>query len=242
MDSNDSETADANSARQSLALRRELRRKKILEASKARLDKLNSRSTSAFQNENLGNTWSFMYIQMCTYIVHMPMLWFVSNSPSINVYDFLIADGEPSNTQYSDPEVEPDIPIRRSFLPEQPAPRRTTSRNAFLKSRVHIILAACFGFLLALYTNTSVFIPVLLFVIAELAFLQNYKEDHLPASMGPLLLMFINPNITSKIKQFSSIFFILQSLLGDLAITVCVVCSGSMLLLNFRPEYATIVK
>ncbi|EDX04500.1 uncharacterized protein LOC6731780 [Drosophila simulans] len=204
MESNDLGTTDANSAQQSLALRRELRRKKILESSKARLDKLNSRSTSAFQNENL--------------------------------------DGEPSYTQYSDPEVEPDIPIRRSFLPEQPAPRRTTSRNAFLKSRVHIILAACFGFLLALYTNSSVFIPVLLFVIAELAFLQNFKEDHLPASMGPLLLMFINPNITSKIKQFSSIFFILQSLLGDLAITVCVVCSGSMLLLNFRPDYATIVK
>ncbi|EDW88789.1 uncharacterized protein LOC6528010 [Drosophila yakuba] len=204
MDSNETETTDGKSTQQSLALRRELRRKKILEASKARLDKLNGRASAAFQNENL--------------------------------------DGEPSNTQYSDPEVEPDIPIRRSFLPEQPPPPKITTRNAWLKSRVHIMLAAGFGFLLALYTNSSVFIPVLLFVIAELAFLQYYKEDHLPASMGPLLLMFINPNITSKIKQFSSIFFILQSLLGDLAITVCVVCSGSMLLLNLNTDYATIVK
>ncbi|EDV58504.1 uncharacterized protein LOC6542031 [Drosophila erecta] len=204
MDSNESGTTDRSSTQQSLALRRELRRKKILEASKARLDKLNGIASSAFQNENL--------------------------------------DGEPTNTQYSDPEVEPDIAIRRSFLPEQPAPPKITTRNAWLKSRIHIILAACFGFLLGLYTNSSVFIPVLIFVIAELAFLQYYKEDHLPASVGPMLLMLFNPNITSKIKQFSRIFFILQSLLCDLAITVCVVCSGSMLLLNFSSDFATIVK
>jgi len=47
--------ADENSAQQSIALRRELRRKKILEASKSRLDKLNGRA-SAIQKENIGNT------------------------------------------------------------------------------------------------------------------------------------------------------------------------------------------
>jgi len=47
--------ADENSAQQSIALRRELRRKKILEASKSRLDKLNGRA-SAIQKEHIGNT------------------------------------------------------------------------------------------------------------------------------------------------------------------------------------------
>nr|XP_036668797.1 uncharacterized protein LOC108017979 isoform X2 [Drosophila suzukii] len=148
----------------------------------------------------------------------------------------------PTNTQYSDPEVEPDVPIKRSFLPEQSAPPKVSAPNVLLKSRAHIILAACVGFVLALYTNSSVFFPVLLFVILELAFLQYHKRDHLPPSVGPMLLMFINPNITSKIKQFSSIFFILQSLLGDLAITVCVVCSGSLLLLNINSDFVTVLK
>jgi len=66
--------ADENSAQQSIALRRELRRKKILEASKSRLDKLNGRA-SAIQKENIGNTSYFMHI-VCTlyllsYITHM---------------------------------------------------------------------------------------------------------------------------------------------------------------------------
>ncbi|XP_017003989.2 uncharacterized protein l(2)SH0834 [Drosophila takahashii] len=203
MDNNDSKATDEISAQQSIALRRELRRKKILEASKSRLDKLNGR-VSALQNENI--------------------------------------DDGPTNTQYSDPEVEPDIPVKRSFLPEQPATPVVSAPNILLKSRVHIILAAVVGFILALYTNSSVFFPVLLFVILELAFLQYHKRDCLPPSVGPMLLMFINPNITNKIKQFSSIFLILQSLLGDLAITVCVVCSGSVLLLNFNSDFVTVLK
>ncbi|KAI8042528.1 uncharacterized protein LOC128261384 [Drosophila gunungcola] len=200
---NDSVATDENPAQQSIALRRELRRKKILEASKSRLDKLNGRATT-LHNENL--------------------------------------DEGPANPQYSDPEVEPDVPINRPFLPEHPVSQKTSAPNAFVKSRVHIVLAACVGFLLALYTNSSVFLPVLLFVILELAFLQYHKRDNLPASVGPMLLMFINPSITNKIKQFSSIFLILQSLLGDLAITVCVVCSGSMLLLNLNTDIVTVVK
>ncbi|XP_016963240.1 uncharacterized protein LOC108033428 [Drosophila biarmipes] len=202
MDNNDTVTTE-NSAQQSIALRRELRRKKILEASKSRLDKLNGRA-SAIQKEN-----------------------FVD---------------EPTNIQYSDPEVEPDIPIKRSFFADQPAPQPVSAPSVLLKSRVHIILAACVGFVLALYTNSSVFFPVLLFVILELGFLQYYKRENLPPSMGPMLLMFINPNITNKIKQFSSVFLILQSLLGDLAITVCVVCSGSLLLLNFNSDFVTVLK
>ncbi|XP_017075099.1 uncharacterized protein LOC108110529 [Drosophila eugracilis] len=203
MDNTDSIKLEENVAQQSIALRRELRRKKILEASKSRLDKLNGR-TSALQKDSL--------------------------------------DDGATNTQYSDPEVEPDIPLKRSFFPEQPAPTKTSTPNVLLKIRVHIILAACVGFLLALYTNSSVFMPVLLFVIVELAFLQYHKRDYLPPSVAPMLLLFINPNITNKINQFSSIFLILQSLLGDLAITVCVVCSGSILLLNFNTEIVTIVK
>ncbi|XP_016991329.2 uncharacterized protein LOC108053237 [Drosophila rhopaloa] len=199
----DSITTDENSAQQSIALRRELRRKKILEASKSRLDKLNGRAAT-LQNEHL--------------------------------------DHGPANPQYSDPEVEPDVPRNRQFFQEQPAPQTYSAPSAFVKSRVHIILAACVGFLLALYTNSSVFLPVLLFVILELAFLQYHKRDNLPPSVGPMLLMFMNPSITNKIKQFSSIFLILQSLLSDLAITVCIVCSGSMLLLNLSTDFVTVVK
>ncbi|XP_017042729.1 uncharacterized protein LOC108089124 [Drosophila ficusphila] len=203
MDNTDSTTIEKNPAQDPIALRRELRRKKILEASKSRLDKLNGR-TSALQSEN--------------------------------------HDDEPINPQYSDPEVEPDIPIINPFFAEQPANLKNNPPNAFVKSRIHIILAAGIGFLLSLYTNSSVFLPVLLLVILELAFLQYHKRDNLPPSVGPMLLMFMNPNITNKIKQFSSIFLILQSLLGDLAITVCVVCSGNILLLNFNTDFVTVVK
>ncbi|KAH8249743.1 hypothetical protein KR032_011949 [Drosophila birchii] len=201
MDNND-ETA----AKQSIALRRELRRKKILEASKSRLDKLNGRAT-ALEKETLGHTGA-------------------------------------NTAQYSDPEVEPDIPIPRPFLPEQTVPLTKPTApvaNALLKTRVHIILAACVGFLLAVYANSSVFVPVLLFILVELVFLQYRSGDNLPPSMAPMLLLFVHPNISSKIKQFSKLFAILQSLLGDLAITVCVVCSGS-LLLNLSKDIVTEVE
>ncbi|KAH8257668.1 hypothetical protein KR038_001131 [Drosophila bunnanda] len=191
------DNAEEASAKQSIALRRELRRKKILEASKSRLDKLNGRTT-ALENEPVGNT-----------------------------------DESANATQYSDPEVEPDIPIPRSFLPEQAVPVSKPTApvaNALLKTRVHIILAACVGFLLALYANSSVFVPVLLLILVELVFLPYRRGDNLPPSVAPMLLLFVHPNISSKINQFSKLFTILQSLLGDLAITVCVVCSGSLLL------------
>ncbi|KAH8341350.1 uncharacterized protein l(2)SH0834 [Drosophila kikkawai] len=197
MENIDTEPKDEATAKESIALRRELRRKKILEASKSRLDKLNGRATT-LESETPGNT-----------------------------------DESANTTQYSDPEVEPDIPIPRPFLPEQPVPATKASAplaSALLKTRVHIILAACGGFLLALYANSSVFVPVLLFVLVELAFLPYRNGDNLPASVAPMLLLFVHPNISSRIKQFSKLFAILQSLLGDLAITVCVVCSGSILL------------
>jgi len=56
--------ADENSAQQSIALRRELRRKKILEASKSRLDKLNGRA-SAIQRKTL-----VTHDILCTLYVH----------------------------------------------------------------------------------------------------------------------------------------------------------------------------
>ncbi|XP_020807201.1 uncharacterized protein LOC110183302 [Drosophila serrata] len=202
------DNTNETSVKQSIALRRELRRKKILEASKSRLDKLNGRAT-ALDNETVGNT-----------------------------------DESANTTQYSDPEVEPDIPIPRSFLPEQTVPVSKPSAsvaNALLKTRVHIILAACVGFLLALYAKSSVFVPVLLFILAELVFLQYRSGDNLPPSVAPMLLLFVHPNISNKIKQFSKLFSILQSLLGDLAITVCIVCSGS-LLLNLSTDIVTEVE
>ncbi|KAH8282556.1 hypothetical protein KR054_008370 [Drosophila jambulina] len=208
MENKDTETKNETTAQQSIALRRELRRKKILEASKSRLDKLNGRAT-AIESETLGHK-----------------------------------DESASPTQYSDPEVEPDIPIPRSFLPEQPVPESKASAplvKSLLKTRVHIILAACVGFLLAMYANSSVFVPVLLFILVELVFLQYRSGDNLPPSVAPMLLLFVHPNISSKIKQFSKLFGILQSLLGDLAITVCVVCSGS-LLLNLSTDIVTEVE
>ncbi|KAH8389161.1 hypothetical protein KR200_009511 [Drosophila serrata] len=199
------DNTNETSVKQSIALRRELRRKKILEASKSRLDKLNGRAT-ALDNETV--------------------------------------DESANTTQYSDPEVEPDIPIPRSFLPEQTVPVSKPSAsvaNALLKTRVHIILAACVGFLLALYAKSSVFVPVLLFILAELVFLQYRSGYNLPPSVAPMLLLFVHPNISNKIKQFSKLFSILQSLLGDLAITVCIVCSGS-LLLNLSTDIVTEVE
>lgn len=58
MDNKDPVTTDETTAQQSIALRRELRRKKILEASKSRLDKLNGRA-SALESEPLGNSGKF---------------------------------------------------------------------------------------------------------------------------------------------------------------------------------------
>ncbi|KAH8327920.1 hypothetical protein KR067_001736 [Drosophila pandora] len=197
-------TTEEKTGKDAIALRRELRRKKILEASKSRLDKLNGRATS-IEKETL--------------------------------------DGDPIiPEQYSDPEVEPDIPIKRSFLPEQPAPPQPTGSNILVKSRVHIILAAVVGFILALYTNSSVFVPVLLFAVLEFVFFQYHKRETLPSNLGPMLILLMNPNIGNRVKQFNNIFVILQSFLGDLAITVCVLCLGSIILLGLNPEVVTIVK
>ncbi|KAH8329480.1 hypothetical protein KR074_011723 [Drosophila pseudoananassae] len=197
-------TIEEKTAKDAIALRRELRRKKILEASKSRLDKLNGRATS-IEKETL--------------------------------------EGEPTTPeQYSDPEVEPDIPIKRSFLPEQPAPPQPNGPNILVKSRVHIILAAIVGFVLALYTNSSVFVPVLLFAVLEFVFFQYHKRETLPSNLGPMLILLMNPQIGNRVKQFNNIFVILQSFLGDLAITVCVLCLGSIILLGLNTEVVTIVK
>ncbi|KAH8410595.1 hypothetical protein KR009_006173 [Drosophila setifemur] len=202
MDQNKS-IIEEKSNQDAIALRRELRRKKILKASKSRLDKLNGKATTLDKESH---------------------------------------DSEPTPAQYSDPEVEPDIPITRSFLPEQQTSPQINSPNALVKGRAHIMLAACIGFVLARYTSSSVFVPVLLFAILEFVFLKYHKRAFIPPNLEPMLILFMNPNLTSKIKQFSNIFFILQSFLGDLAITVCVLCSGSFLLISLNKDYVTIVK
>ncbi|KAH8266548.1 hypothetical protein KR018_010745 [Drosophila ironensis] len=121
-------------------------------------------------------------------------------------------------------------------------PQQIGSRHFLLKGRVHIILAACVGFALAVYTKSSVFVPVLLFAVLEFVFLQRHTQNNLPANLGPMLILLMNPSITNKVKQFSNIFAILQSFLGDLAITVCVLCLGSAILFGLNPEIVPIVE
>ncbi|XP_017838218.2 uncharacterized protein LOC108596703 [Drosophila busckii] len=184
-------------------LRRELRRKKVLESAKSRLEKLNGRIKPAGVHEDI-----------------------VSNEEAV---------------EFSDPEVELNIPTGNTFFAEEPnisffstntfSPTTTEVPNIYIRSRVHIFIASIIGYFLSLYIKNMLFAPVGLCIMIELFFFrdQSSHNNNIVNVIVPIALMFSGARLSNKIKQVSYLFAISQSLIVNLAINIFCICVASFL-------------
>ncbi|XP_034666640.1 uncharacterized protein LOC117900395 [Drosophila subobscura] len=180
-------------------LRRDLRRKKILDDAKIRLEKLNGRAASRETD---------------------------------------LFDNETPTVLYSDPECEPNIQSGRSVFANVETsnaskPSNTSISNKLIKRKVHIFVSSCLGLLIAFYTKGSVFLPVIFCTSLELVF-GKYINQNMSAHTKSFFLLSFGTNYGKQIQQLSKILQVIQSILSNLAVTVCVLCTVSFLLLTFN--------
>ncbi|XP_064546838.1 uncharacterized protein l(2)SH0834 [Drosophila montana] len=182
-------------------LRREARRKKILQTAKARLDKLNGAARAAEVN-------------------------FI-DSPAAEKLD------------YSDPEVEPSIPIRTTFAQQDSiyysttnfSPSNAETPNKFVTGRVHIFIASILGYILSHYVQNSLFVPVFLCIIFEIFYLKGHQnpQNNILSIILPVALLFTGAFLGNKIRQINRLLSILQSLIINLAVNIFCICLSSYL-------------
>ncbi|XP_030557014.1 uncharacterized protein LOC115759998 [Drosophila novamexicana] len=182
-------------------LRREARRKKILQTAKARLDKLNGLARAAEVN----------YV----------------DSPATEELD------------YSDPEVEPSVPIITTFAQQDRifysatnvSPNNADVPNKFVTGRVHIFIASILGYILSHYVKNSLFVPVFLCILIEIFYLKGHQnpQNNILALILPVALLFTGAFVGNKIRQINRLLSILQSLIINLAVNIFCICLSSFL-------------
>lgn len=138
---------------------------------------------------------------------------------------------------YSDPEVEPNVPIGIG-LPQEEFFFSTTrfssssnleAPNKFIRCRVHIFIASILGYILSCYVSNSLFIPVFLCVFIEVFYLnkQQQIQNNIISLILPIVVLFTGAFIGDKIKQVNRFFYILQYLIINFAINIFCICISS---------------
>ncbi|XP_004521409.1 uncharacterized protein LOC101456684 [Ceratitis capitata] len=199
------ETHGSEESQQKLKLRREARRRKILENAKNRLEKLNMRQSGEGDTEILKECSNHQLQQ---------------------------------DIEYSDPEVEPNIPepqhmpfqqFDENFLKgfESSLNRQDTreKENTFIKFKLHVILAVTVAYVASVLLNTSAgtkffaVIPVALVIISDLTIFRQQNQR------SPLINMLVIFGIRSQeIVHALDIVSNLQNVLADLSIYIFYFC------------------
>ncbi|XP_017872884.1 PREDICTED: uncharacterized protein LOC108620492 [Drosophila arizonae] len=177
-------------------LRREARRRKILESAKARLEKLNG-GVKLVETNNTD----------CT------------------------------ARDYSDPEVEPNVPIGVGLSQEElffsttrfSSSSNRVTQNKFIKCRAHIFIASILGYILSCYVSNSLFIPVFLCILIEIFYLnkQQQIQNNIVSMLLPITVLFTGEFIGNRIKQANRFIYILQYLIINLAVNIFCICISS---------------
>ncbi|EDW13542.1 uncharacterized protein LOC6578183 [Drosophila mojavensis] len=192
MESHTGKTSELSGAE----LRREARRRKILESAKARLEKLNG-GVKLVETNNTD----------CT------------------------------ARDYSDPEVEPNVPIGVGLSQEElvfsttrfSSSSNRETQNKFIKCRVHIFIASILGYILSCYVSNSLFIPVFLCIMIEIFYLnkQQQIQNNIVSMILPITVLFTGEFIGNRIKQANRFIYILQYLIINLAVNIFCICISS---------------
>ncbi|KAH8263284.1 hypothetical protein KR044_006879 [Drosophila immigrans] len=188
-------------------LRREARRKKILESAKTRLEKLNGRAQQTHGKQILRLDLTHEVLEYSDPEVE----------PNIHV----------GNTNYQEDAFQ------TSFFAATSSSNAANleAPNIFVKSRALIFVAAIVGYILSQYANSCLFVPVGLCILIEVFFYKGhqYLNNNIVNMIVPMVLLFTGASLGNKIKQINSLVSISQSLLINLAITIFCICLSSFL-------------
>ncbi|EDV99448.1 uncharacterized protein LOC6567001 [Drosophila grimshawi] len=200
MDASEEKSPEAIAAE----LRRENRRKKILQTAKSRLEKLNGSVKTFDENHIDSGTKEDM-----TY-----------SDPEV----------EPNIPAGLFPQ---DDGFNRTFFAAAnlSTPTIADNQNIFVKSRVHIFIASVVGYILSHFVTNSLFVPVGLCMMYELFSLrgQPYPTNSILSLILPIALLFTGTFLGSKVKQINCLLYISQSLIVNLAINIFCICLSSLL-------------
>ncbi|XP_030245972.1 uncharacterized protein LOC115565116 [Drosophila navojoa] len=177
-------------------LRREARRRKILESAKARLEKLNG---------------------------------------GVKLVESNNTDGTAKD--YSDPEVEPNVPIGVGVSQEElffsttrfSSSSNRETQNKYIRCRVHIFMASVLGYIVSCYVSNSLFIPVFLCILIEIFYFNKQLkiQNNIVSMILPIIIMFTGELIGNRIKQVNRFLYILQYLIINLAVNIFCICISS---------------
>ncbi|XP_011190702.1 uncharacterized protein LOC105217413 [Zeugodacus cucurbitae] len=198
------QSPEVDELQERVKLRREARRKKILENAKSRLEKL-SMKQGGDGDSGLVHQHSSQQLQ--------------------------------ESCEYSDPEVEPDIPetlqmpfqqFENTFKGFESSLNQEATQereNPFLKYKLHVVLAVTVAYITSLVLNESegktffVIIPVALVIISDLTIFRQQKQRN------PVLNMLVIFGLRSQeIVNALDVFSKLQNIMADLSIFIFYFC------------------
>lgn len=188
-----------------LQQKRELRRKKILENAKYRLEKLNG-----------------------------------SGSGDSSGFDTVVSN----DTEYPDPEVEPNVIEYRQTqtysMAENSSPQTQIAMQCFIEHRLHIVLLSLviYTFCIGGVYNTNTCIPILGCCFAEVLF---FRPDNKDKTMKALFMALVGVK-NRKAGRILNVFMIFQSVLFDFSIGVFVYGILTLLVRQINPALVQFIK
>ncbi|XP_014089833.3 uncharacterized protein l(2)SH0834 [Bactrocera oleae] len=201
------QSPEVDELQERVKLRREARRKKILENAKSRLEKLSLRQGGDGDNDLVHQRSGHQIQETC---------------------------------EYSDPEVEPDIPESLQMPFQQFQQFENTFKGfesslnqedmqerekPFLKYKLHVVLAVTVAYITSIILNESegktffVIIPVALVILSDLTIFRQQKQRN------PMINMLVIFGLRSKeIVHALDIVTKLQNIMADLSIFIFYFC------------------
>lgn len=223
-------------------LRRELRRKRILETAKSRLEKLNGKA-QGLGADPIGKNYLYFFVAVTIYLT-------ISNE----LYMHIISDTTPTEVlEYSDPEVEPNILVDNASLEDiafkNPfsSPTNTSAVNSDLtnllvRSRIHIFIASLLGYILSQYVYISLFVPVGLCLLIEIFFYKSFQHGNGSGNLiVPITILFTGAQFANKIRQLNYFLSISQYLGISLGVNVFCICVSSISFQYFNANHVVTI-
>lgn len=164
---------------------------------------------------------------ICKYTIYITF-------PKTNICICITDCGATEVLDYSDPEVEPNVPIGSGSPQEQlffstatfSSSSTSDTPNKFIRCRIHIFVASILGYILSCYVSNSLFIPGFLCVIIEVFYLKEQQkiQSNIVSMILPIALLFTGTFIGNKIKHVNRFLYISQYLIINLAVNIFCIC------------------
>ncbi|KAH8408169.1 hypothetical protein KR222_005691 [Zaprionus bogoriensis] len=201
-------------------LRRELRRKKILETAKSRLEKLNGKIQST---EQAGN------------------IFILLDTAPAEALEYSDPEVEPNITVEN---VHLQAPFMSTFYPantSSSSPANSDIRSVIFKSRIHIFIASFLGYILSHYAYSCLFAPVCLCILIEIFYYKNLQHNNAANLIVPIAILFTGASLGNKIRQINVFLSISHCLAISLGVNVFCICLSSISLQYFNENHVVTV-